>query len=104
VIELESGASALKLTTAQYLRPSGRNIHKFPGAKDDEEWGVGPDQDHKIEVTQQEMQEYLEYRRQRDVIGGAGPKVEFKDRQLNDALDYLKAQLSGEKKEAAKAP
>lgn len=104
VIELESGASALKLTTAQYLRPSGRNIHKFPGAKDDEEWGVGPDADHKIEVTQQEMQEYLEYRRQRDVIGGAGPKVEFKDRQLNDALAYLKAQLTGEKKEAAKTP
>ena len=103
VIELEGGSSALKLTTAQYLRPSGRNIHKFPGAKDDEEWGVGPDPEHKIEVTQQEMQEYLEYRRQRDVIGGSAPKAEFKDRQLSDALAYLKAQLTGEKKDADKA-
>ncbi len=103
VIELEGGSSALKLTTAQYLRPSGRNIHKFPGAKEDEEWGVGPDPEHKVELTQQEMQEYLEYRRQRDVIGGSAPKIEFKDRQLNDALAYLKTQLAGEKKEAAKA-
>jgi len=103
VIELEGGNSALKLTTAQYLRPSGRNIHKFPGAKDDEEWGVGPDKDHKIEMTQREMQDYLEYRRQRDIIGGSAPKSEFADRQLNDAVAYLKAQLADEKKEAAKA-
>jgi carboxyl-terminal processing protease len=103
VIELEGGNSALKLTTAQYLRPSGRNIHKFPGAKDDEEWGVGPDKDHKIEMTQREMQDYLEYRRQRDIIGGSTPKSEFADRQLNDAVAYLKAQLADEKKEAAKA-
>lgn len=103
VIELEGGSSALKLTTAQYLRPSGRNIHKFPGAKDDEEWGVGPDSEHKIEMTQKELQDYLEYRRQRDVVGGGAAKSEFVDRQLNDALAYLKAQLVGDKKEAAKA-
>lgn len=103
VIELEGGTSALKLTTAQYLRPSGRNIHKFPGAKDDEEWGVGPDSEHKIEFTDKEMRDYLEYRRQRDVIGGSANKVEFTDRQLNDALSYLRTQLAGDKKESAKA-
>lgn len=103
VIELESGASALKLTTAQYLRPSGRNIHKFPGAKEDEEWGVSPDPEHKLEMTQPEMQEYLEYRRQRDIIGGSAAKAEFKDRQLTDAVAYLKAQLANGSKDAAKA-
>ncbi len=103
VIELESGTSALKLTTAQYLRPNGRNIHKFPGAKDDEEWGVVPDPDHKVELTPKEMQEYFDYRRQRDVIGGNAPKSDYKDRQLEDALTYLKKQLADEKKEAAKA-
>lgn len=103
VIELEGGSSALKLTTAQYLRPSGKNIHKFPGAKDDEEWGVGPDPEHKVELTPKEMQEYFDYRRQRDVIGSNAPKSEYKDRQLEDALTYLKKQLADEKKEAAKA-
>ena len=102
VIELDSGNSALKLTTAQYLRPNGRNIHKFPGAKDEEEWGVTPDKEHLIEFTTKELQDYLEYRRQRDLLGKDGPpKSEFVDRQLNDALAYLKAQLSDEKKKTA---
>ncbi len=104
VIELEGGSSALKLTTAQYLRPSGRNIHKFPGAKDDEEWGVGPDPDHKLELSLKELQEYSDYRRQRDIIGGNPAKSEFKDRQLDHALAYLKSELAGQKKEAAKTP
>ena len=30
VIELEQGESALKLTTASYHRPNGKNIHRFP--------------------------------------------------------------------------
>ena len=34
IIKMENGASALKLTTASYWRPSGRNIHHFPDAKD----------------------------------------------------------------------
>ena len=29
VVELEDGKSALKLTTASYQRPSGKNIHRF---------------------------------------------------------------------------
>ena len=43
IIELEHGKSALKLTTAAYRRPSGKNIHRFPDAKDKDEWGVMPD-------------------------------------------------------------
>ena len=43
IIELEDGSSALKLTTASYRRPSGKNIHRFPDAKDTDEWGVMPD-------------------------------------------------------------
>lgn len=103
VIELDGGSSALKLTTAQYLRPSGRNIHKFPGAKDDEEWGVSPEKENIVEFTGKEMQDYLEYRRQRDIISKDGPpKSDFVDRQLNAAVTYLKTQLSSEKKSEEK--
>lgn len=42
VIKMEGGASALKLTTASYWRPNGKNIHRFPDAKDSDEWGVRP--------------------------------------------------------------
>ena len=105
VIELDGGSSALKLTTAQYLRPSGRNIHKFPGAKDDEEWGVTPEKENILDFTTKEIQDYMEYRRQRDVITNNGPpKSDFVDRQLNAAVSYLKAQLTGEKKPDEKKP
>src|SRR5204863_10124324 len=69
VIELEGGKSALKLTTASYHRPNGKNIHRFPGAKDTDEWGVMPDDNYTIKLSTPEMQKYLEYRRQREVIG-----------------------------------
>lgn len=42
VIRMEGGSSALKLTTASYWRPSGKNIHRFPDAKETDEWGVKP--------------------------------------------------------------
>ena len=34
IIEMENDTSALKLTTASYWRPSGKNIHRFPDSKD----------------------------------------------------------------------
>ena len=44
IIKMENGASALKLTTASYWRPSGRNIHHFPDAKDFTAAGIDPDE------------------------------------------------------------
>lgn len=43
VFPLESGRSALKLTTARYYRPSGHNIHRSPDDSEEDEWGVQPD-------------------------------------------------------------
>ncbi len=102
VIELEGGTSALKLTTASYHRPSGKNIHRFPKSKETDEWGVMPEKDYKIQFSTKELRDYLDYRRERDVINPENPpKAEFKDTQLSKALDYLKKELSGAK--AAKA-
>src|SRR5262249_48342879 len=44
IIPMESQTSALKLTTASYWRPSGKNIHRFPDSKETDEWGgkAGP--------------------------------------------------------------
>ena len=68
VIPLEDGRSALKLTTASYHRPGGRNIHRFPNAGEDDEWGVMPDDGYKLQLTDDEMLALINYRRQRDVI------------------------------------
>jgi carboxyl-terminal processing protease len=55
VIEMENHTSALKLTTASYWRPSGKNIHRFPDAKDSDEWGVKPNSGFEVPLTLEEQ-------------------------------------------------
>jgi carboxyl-terminal processing protease len=102
VIELENGASALKLTTASYHRPSGKNIHRFPGASESDAWGVMPDPGYEVKFTPRETREYIDnYRRERDILSKNGPPAsEFKDRQLDKALAAVRTKLA----EAAKSP
>lgn len=68
VIELENGKSALKLTTASYQRPSGKNIHRFPDAKESDEWGVMPDKGYDLKLPDRELAELMQYRRERDIF------------------------------------
>ena len=68
IIELENGRSALKLTTAAYRRPSGKNIHRFPNSKDKDEWGVMPDLGYELGLNDRETHELLVDRRNRDII------------------------------------
>jgi carboxyl-terminal processing protease len=68
VIELEKGNSALKLTTAAYIRPSGKNIHRFPNAKESDEWGVMPDKGYDLKLNDSELSELVRVRRQRDLL------------------------------------
>lgn len=102
VIELEGGASALKLTTASYHRPSGKNIHRFPGASESDAWGVMPDPGYDVKFTPRETREYLDtYRRERDVLSKNGPPAsDFKDRQLDRALSAVRTKLA----ESGKTP
>ena len=68
VIELEDGRSILKLTTAAYRRPNGKNIHRFPDAKPTDEWGVMPDKGFDIELDDDELLALIENRRDRDIL------------------------------------
>ena len=54
VIPMEGQTSALKLTTASYWRPSGKNIHRFPDSKETDDWGVKPN-DSGFKLTSQSM-------------------------------------------------
>lgn len=70
VVELEGGKSALKLTTAGYIRPSGKNIHRLPNNDEDDEWGVRPNEGYAVELSQADMMALMQYRRQRDIARG----------------------------------
>lgn len=107
VIGLEDGRSALKLTTASYCRPNGKNIHRFPDAKDSDEWGVTPDKGFELKLSESEMRGLIYDRRARDILqpahAGDAAKTEPTakdkqpapvDRQLQAALKYLSTELA----------
>lgn len=104
VIELEGGKSALKLTTASYHRPSGKNIHRFPKATEKEEWGVMPDAGFEVKFTDEELTKLFEARRERETVrlDGSTPKVEFVDGQLAKGTAWLKEQLATKKPDGDK--
>jgi len=109
IIPMENQASALKLTTASYWRPSGKNIHRFPDAKDSDEWGVKPNDDFEVPLKDEERVGYFIWRRDRDIIHGkpgspeAPPKPKtdkngkekkpFVDRVLEKGLEYLRGEI-----------
>lgn len=59
VFDLESGRSALKLTTARYYRPSGENIHRGVGDTEDQVWGVLPDDGFEVPVDEEQFRKIL---------------------------------------------
>jgi carboxyl-terminal processing protease len=105
VILMEKETSALKLTTASYWRPSGKNIHRFPDSKDSDEWGVKPDEGFDISMKDEERLDYLIFRNERDVVRNKEKPVEkdkknekdkkspFVDRVLEKALEHLKEKI-----------
>lgn len=99
IINLEEGASALKLTTASYHRPSGKNIHRFPDASDDDTWGVLPDSGYEIKLEPDELSKLMTVRRDRDIVRKGhqtAESEEFVDRQFEKAMEYIVAEIDGD--------
>ena len=97
VISLEHGHSALKLTTSAYQRPNGENIHRFPDATEEDQWGVTPTKEHQLRIPPDEMNVLLIDRRRRDVVrdksskdpGPLRARIDV-DRLLQKAVQELK--------------
>jgi carboxyl-terminal processing protease len=107
IIPLGKELGEIKITTAYYYLPSGRNIHRRPNAKT---WGVDPDV--AVPLTLKEQMEIEDARRQAEVIRGGlttsatataatvearkipSPKPLIIDRQLAKALDLLRTDLT----------
>ena len=68
VLNKEKDPGALKLTTASYWRPNGKNIHRFPDSKETDEWGVKPSPGFEVPMKDEERYEYMLYRKERDVV------------------------------------
>jgi carboxyl-terminal processing protease len=105
LMRIESGRSLLKLTSATYWRPSGRNIHRMPGDGAADEWGVTPDAGFEVKLDAAGYENWRNYRLRRDLIGegvdarlaaelsrvdGAVP-ADYVDEALQRAIEYLQA-------------
>ncbi|MHB8973557.1 MAG: S41 family peptidase [Pirellulaceae bacterium] len=105
IIELENGKSALKLTTAGYQRPSGKNIHRAAGATESDEWGVSPDAGYEVPFSNSDMLNLGIRFAQLDALteppqtGPAEAQTDaagataFVDRQLEKSLEYLRGRI-----------
>jgi carboxyl-terminal processing protease len=88
---LPSGAGHLKMTTANYYLPSGRNIHKSP---DSTTWGVDPNPGFFIPLTTAQYNQILRIQRELDIIRDGNDEGEWHDpRWVRERLDDL--QLAG---------
>ena len=105
VIELEGGRSAMRLTTATYWRPSGKNIHRSRQATDEEQWGVSPTEEYQVSFNEEEAEQFVRSQRDRFAAPVDSPASQdatsddedasaFVDRQLQRAIEYIETQIS----------
>jgi carboxyl-terminal processing protease len=108
LMRVESGRSLLKLTSASYWRPSGKNIHRMPNDATTVEWGVTPDPELMMSLTEEEYEAWRRYRVRRDLVGddidselaraldlGEGETpANFVDRILERAIEHLQSTLA----------
>ena len=89
----------LKLTTATFWRPSDRNLNKASTAgRDEDVWGVTPNDGFVLKLTRKQNYDLIEHQRAQEIIHAPGytpseAERDFHDRQLDMALDYLRAQI-----------
>jgi carboxyl-terminal processing protease len=89
----------LKFTTATFWRPSNKNLNKSStSGKEEDEWGVRPDKGYLVELSRKERDDLYEHQRNAETIPRPDKppveeKTEFKDVQLDKALEYLRGQI-----------
>jgi carboxyl-terminal processing protease len=105
LIGIEAGRSLLKLTSATYWRPSGKNIHKMPEDDAADEWGVSPDPGYEVKLDDEAYELWRNYRLRRDLMGeGIDPSLaeelsredgkipaDFRDEALERAIEHLES-------------
>ena len=111
VQDIEDFASTnakIKLTTATFWRPNGKNLNKSStSGKEEDEWGVSPDEGFKVPMSRADRDALFEHLRDHEVIPNRElkpkePKAAFKDKQLDAAIDYLRSQIKSSGSSAKK--
>jgi len=103
VRELPGNGGILKMTTAHYALPSGRNLNRGP---ESELWGVDPDSGFHVAMADEEYRDLVDQRRRFEAIGGPSAteteawedpiwlRESFGDLQLAAAMESLDHRLA----------
>jgi len=103
LIRLQPNQGMLKLTTASYWRPSGKDIHRPEDAPENGQWGVAPDEGYEVRVEGEEVSRLREWRYRRDlyrpdgennVSGENAPPDDYFDPQLAKAIEYVQQRIA----------
>jgi carboxyl-terminal processing protease len=94
VYPFEDGQTAVKLTSEEWLRPSGQTIHRFPNAKPTDPWGVVPDAGFDVKMTADDYRDYVRSVNESITVkrkNAAEDKTPpGKDKMLGVAVEHLK--------------
>jgi C-terminal peptidase prc len=99
ISEFPSTGAAVKITTASFWRPNGKNLNKSSTkGGEDEDWGVRPDPGYEVKLTPKERLDLELHLRDLEIIPRRDLPTkledhEHKDKQLDKALEYLKSQI-----------
>jgi carboxyl-terminal processing protease len=61
------GAHYIRLSSGFFIRPSGRNLHRFADSKPEDDWGVRPDEDLEVRTSPALRRQLRSWRLQQDV-------------------------------------
>lgn len=90
VIDLDEGRSALKLTTAHYVRPNGQSIHRLADAGEEDDWGVKPTPGFEVPQTLRDVRQLaLVHAQRQGAIADDRLLPNFHDVALEKAIAYL---------------
>jgi len=99
VFNLSGGKAAVKLTSETWLTPAGKTIHRWPDAKEADDWGVRPDAGLAVKITDDQRLAFLKHWRQVDTLKKPGatpetaPEKPYKDPVVEKALEHLRGKL-----------
>jgi hypothetical protein len=96
-VPLAATGGALKLTTAVYARPSGKPLRRErvegEPKQGDDVGGVFPSSGYEVELSDDELRQYREYRQERDFPTPGKESGEFTDKPLERALAAVREKI-----------
>jgi carboxyl-terminal processing protease len=96
VYPFDDRKTAVKLTSEEWLRPSGQSIHRFPDSKPTDNWGVHPDDGLSVAMTAKEFQDYVKSVGESNLVKrkDAPDAPPSSDKVLNVAVEHLKKEIA----------